>query len=57
MLDKALQDLADTCETLGIPEYLEGLTREEILVIALYYLEVNVKSGVKNIYEAIHEGE
>ena len=53
----AIKSLEDTCKNLGIPEYVEGLTDEEIIIIALHKLESFVIKNRDILYDDIHEGE
>ena len=50
-----LNETIACAEELGIPEYLEMLSDEEIISLALYYFRKHMENDIDDISEAIND--
>lgn len=56
-VESEILELESLCRDLGIPEYTENLTGDEICCIAIGKLKSWLAENRDEVYQNIHEGE
>lgn len=54
---KVLEQFREFVKDLGIPEYVENVSDEEIIAIALHRFTSYIEDNLDEIYADIHEGD